>query len=73
MQIFKKLFLVCIILGLCTSCTEFALLMSGSSIAISQNAYAKAYSGADMLTIIKTKKGIKKHVYDNLKKVKEKE
>ena len=47
--------------------------MSGSSIAISQNAYSKAYSGADMLTIIKTKKGIKKHLYDNLKKVKEKE
>ena len=73
MQIFKKLFLVCVILSLCTSCTEFAMLMSGSSIAISQNAYSKAYSGTDMLTIINTKKGIKKHLYDNLKKVKEKE
>ena len=73
MQVFKKLFLVCVILSLCTGCTEFAMLMSGSSIAISQNAYAKAYSGADMLTIIKTKKDIKKHLYDNLKKVKKKE
>jgi len=73
MQVFKKLFLVCVILSLCASCTEFAMLMSGSSIAISQNAYSKAYSGADMLTIINTKKGIKEHVYDNLKKVKEKE
>ena len=73
MRTFKKLFLVCVILVLCTSCTEFAMLMSGSSIAISQNAYSKAYSGADMLTIIKTKKGIKKHLYDNLKKVEEKE
>ena len=73
MKIFKKLFLVCVILSLCTSCTEFAMLMSGSSIAISQNAYSKAYSGADMLTIIKTKKGIKKHLYDNIKKVEEKE
>jgi len=73
MEIFKKLFLVCIILGLCTSCTEFAMIMSGSSIAISQNAYSKAYSGVDMITIIKTKKDIKKHLYDNLKKVKEKE
>ena len=73
MEIFKKLFLVCVILSLCTGCTEFAMLMSGSSIAISQNAYAKAYSGADMLTIIKTKKDIKKHLYDNLKKVKKKE
>ena len=73
MQVFKKLFLVCVILSLCTSCTEFAMLMSGSSIAISQNAYSKAYSGVDMITIIKTKKDIKKHLYDNLKKVKEKE
>ena len=73
MQVFKKLFLVCVILSLCTSCTEFAMLMSGSSIAISQNAYSKVYSGADMFTIIKTKKGIKKHIYDNLKKIEEKE
>ena len=73
MQIFRKLFLVCVILSLCTSCTEFAMFMSGSSIAISQNAYSKAYSGAYMLTIINTKKGIKEHLYDNLKKVKEKE
>ena len=73
MQIFKKLFLVCVILSLCTSCTEFAMLMSGSSIAIIQNAYSKAQSGADVLTIINTKKGIKEHLYDNLKKVKEKE
>ena len=47
--------------------------MSGSSIVISQNTYSKAYSGADMLTIVKTKKDIKKHLYDNFKKVKEKE
>jgi|TARA_R110002110_G_scaffold100804_1_gene256679 hypothetical protein len=73
MRTFKKLFLVCVILNLCTNCTEFAMIMSGSSIAISQNAYSKAYSGVDMITIIKTKKDIKKHLYDNLKKVKEKE
>ena len=73
MQVFKKLFLVCVILSLCTSCTEFAMLMSGSSIAISQNAYSKAYSGADMLTIIKTKKDIKQHAYDKLKGDKENE
>tara|TARA_R110000787_G_scaffold161048_1_gene274551 strand:- start:272 stop:493 length:222 start_codon:yes stop_codon:yes gene_type:complete len=73
MQIFKKLFLVCVILSLCTSCTEFAMLMSGSSIAISQNVYSKAYSGVDMITIIKTKKDIKKHLYDTLKKDKKKQ
>ena len=47
-----------------TACSEFALLMSGSSIAISQNAYVKAYNGMDVLTIMKTEKGIKKHIYD---------
>ena len=50
-----------------SSCTEFALLMSGSSVAISQNAYVKAYNGVDVLTIMKTEKGIKNHVYETLK------
>jgi len=57
-----------LLLMACTSCSEFALLTSGSSIAISQNAYAKAYSGVDILTIIKTEKDIKTHVYQSLKK-----
>ena len=60
--------MVCAILALCTSCTEFALLASGSSIALSQNTYAKVYNGADMLTIMNTKKSMKRHVYDNAKK-----
>ena len=47
-----------------SSCTEFALLMSGSSIAISQNTYVKVYNGMDVLTIMQTDKGIKKHIYD---------
>jgi len=47
-----------------TGCSEFALLMSGSSVAISQNAYVKAYNGVDVLTIMKTEKDIKKHIYD---------
>ena len=64
----KKLFLVCAILITCTSCSEFALLMSGSSIAISQNTYAKVYNGVDILTIMSTKKSMKGHVYDNAKK-----
>jgi len=42
--------------------------MSGSSIAISQNVYSKAYSGADVLTIISTDKSIKEHAYDKIKK-----
>ena len=64
----KKLFLVCAILSLCTSCSEFALLASGSSIALSQNTYAKMYNGVDILTIMSTEKSMKRHVYDNAKK-----
>ena len=52
-----------------TACSEFALLASGSSLAISQNTYAKVYNGIDMLTIVSTEKSIKKHAYDNAKKV----
>ena len=62
----KKIFLVCAILITCTSCSEFALLASGSSVAVSQNAYAKAYSGIDMLTIMYTEKGIKRHIYETI-------
>ena len=60
--------MLCVILITCTSCSEFALLASGSSIAISQNTYAKVYNSADMLTIMSTKKSMKRHVYDNAKK-----
>ena len=51
-----------------SSCTEFAILMSGSSIAISQNTYAKVYNGIDVLTIMTTEKSIKKHAYEKGKK-----
>ena len=51
-----------------SGCTEFAMLMSGSSIAISQNAYVKAYNGVDVLTIMSTEKRIKRHVYEKGKK-----
>ncbi len=60
--------MLCVILLTCSGCSEFALLASGSSIAISQNTYAKVYNGADMLTIMNTKKSMKRHVYDNAKK-----
>ena len=52
-----------------SSCTEFALIMSGSSIAISQNAYVKAYNGIDVLTIMHSDKSIKSHVYTNVKEL----
>ena len=64
----RKIFTLCVILITCTSCSEFALLASGSSIAISQNAYVKAYNGVDVLTIMNTDKDIKRHVYDKIKR-----
>ena len=62
-----KIIILVILCILLNGCSEFALLMSGSSIAISQNAYSKAYSGVDVLTIIKTDKSIKEHAYDKIK------
>ena len=56
------------VIGILTSsCTEFAILSSGTTMAVGQNAYMKAYSGIDVLTIISTEKDIKTHVYHRLK------
>jgi len=59
-----KLTILFIIFIIVSGCTEFALLMSGSSIAISQNAYVRVYNGVDVLTIMHSDKSIKKHIYD---------
>ena len=64
----RKIFTLCVISVMCSSCSEFALLASGSSLAITQNTYAKVYNGVDVLTIMNTEKSMKKHVYDNAKK-----
>ena len=64
----KKILLISLFAIITTGCSEFALLASGSSIAVSQNAYVKAYNGADFLTVITTEKSIKGHAYDNAKK-----
>jgi|TARA_R100001594_G_scaffold46157_1_gene79198 hypothetical protein len=61
--------MLCVILLTCNGCSEFALLASGSSIAISQNPYARAYSGVDVLTIMETEKDIKTHTYEKVKEV----
>ena len=65
----RKIFTLCVILITCTSCSEFALLASGSSIAISQNTYAKMYNGVDILTIMSTDKDIKRHAYDQIRRL----
>ena len=59
-----------LLLAACTSCTELAILSSGAGIAVSQNAYARAYSGIDFLTIMRTEKDIKTHIYHSLKEEK---
>ena len=65
---YTKIVLLMAIAILISSCTEFAMLSSGATIAVGQNAYAKAYSGIDVLTIIGTEKDIKTHLYHSLKK-----
>jgi hypothetical protein len=64
-----KIILIMVVIAILTSsCTEFAMISSSATIAVSHNAYAKAYSGADFLTIISTEKDIKTHIYHSLKK-----
>ena len=64
----KKILLISLLLITTTGCSEFALLMSGSSVAISQTSYARMYNGLDVLTIVSTEKSIKKHAYEKGKK-----
>ena len=64
----NKFFMISLIL-MTTGCSEFAMIMSGSSLAISQNAYAKAYNGVDILTIMSTEKSIKTHTINKTKEI----
>jgi hypothetical protein len=55
---------------LLTSCgNPTALMMSGGGFVISQNTYSKVYNGADALTVITTKRSIKEHAVDKVKKL----
>jgi uncharacterized protein YceK len=63
-----KLTILFIIFIIVSGCSEFALLVSGASIAGTQNAYVKAYNGIDMMTIMHSEKSIKRHIYDKGKK-----
>ena len=64
----KKILMLCVTLLTCSGCSEFALLASGTSVAVSQHAYVKAYNGIDVLTIMEKDKDIKRHVYDKIKR-----
>jgi hypothetical protein len=59
-----KLTILFIIFITVSGCSEFALIASGSSVAISHNSYVRAYNGADVLMIMHSDKSIKKHIYD---------
>ena len=60
--------LIMIIVGLTlTSCSELLVLSSIGGVAVSQSPAVKAYNGVDMLTIMKTEKGIKQHTYERIK------
>ena len=63
-----KLTILFMALIIVSGCTEFAMLMSGSSLAMSQNVYVKAYNAVDFGIVITTKKGIKQHTYEKGKK-----
>jgi hypothetical protein len=58
-----KLTILFIIFITVSGCSEFALLASGVLL-LTQNAYVKAYNGADVLMIMHSDKSIKKHIYD---------
>ena len=66
----KNLIMIAMVLAL-TSCSEILLLGSIGGTVVSQSPAIKAYNGIDAVTIMKTKKDIKKHVYDKLKGDKE--
>ena len=63
-----KLITLFIILTFASGCSEFALLVSGSSLALSQNSYTRVYNTTDVLTLMSTEKSIKRHVYEKGKK-----
>jgi hypothetical protein len=64
----KKIFMLCVTLIMLSNCSQFTLLASGTSLAISQNTYAKMYNSVDMLMIMSTEKSIKEQVYERGKK-----
>jgi len=64
----KKILLTSLLLITTTGCSSFSMLLSGGSIAVSQNTYAKIYNGVDILTMMSTDKSLKGHAYDSAKK-----
>ena len=63
-----RMILLLLMLMVLTGCSSFSMLLSGGSIAVSQNTYSKIYNGVDILTMMSTDKSIKGHAYDSAKK-----
>jgi len=62
-----RIMILLLVLTVSTGCTNFAMLMSGAGVAVSHNAYAKIYNAVDVLTIIKTEKDIKTHIFESVR------
>jgi len=63
----KKILISLFMMLMLNNCTNWAILMSSGSFVAGQNVYSKVYSGANVLTIITTKKDIKTHAKELLK------
>ena len=63
-----RMILLLLMLTALTGCSSFSMLLSGGSIAVSQNTYSKMYNAADMLTMMSTDKSLKGHAYHSAKK-----
>ena len=55
------------ILLLLNGCSEILLVGSIGGTVVSQSPVVKAYNGVDALTIIRTDKDLKQHVYEGMK------
>ena len=65
-----RLFLLLILIPL-TSCADVMLLGSSYGVVGSSNTYVKAYNTMDVVSLTTTKKDIKQHAYNKIKKKKE--
>jgi len=63
-----RLFLSILLFISLTSCADVMLLGSSYGVVGSSNTYVKAYNTADVISITTTKKDIKKHAYNKIKK-----
>ena len=63
-----KKFLLALFLLLYACGSEITVLSSGAGVVAGGSVAVKAYKGADLVTILKTKKSIGQHLKENIKK-----